>query len=243
MVPMPDAQFNEHWRVSSENASFVYDFVTPPVREALSHEAAYGKAVGIDGRMLYLFTPLAEVTADDLRVRFEFLSVLAGRIDAGVWQRWARGGVPTGSVPMVAAPVGVNPLAGLPAPHTAPFASAVPIVPPNTPVAPPMAPPPAVVAFVPDPASSHTGDFGPAPVGQPMVNGIPLAPPAAAHQRAWGNTDELDVAMLNAQLNGAFVPAGDAMPENQGWIGGDEVDQSRLYFTGPRLKGQARPRV
>ena len=208
MVPMPDAQFNEHWRVSSENAAFAYDFVTPPVRDALAHEAAYGKAVGIDGPMLFLFTPLAPVTADELRVRFEFLSVLASRIDAGVWQRWARGGMPAVAAPATqfASPMGMSPaaqLASLPAPSGPPASggipmSTVPIVPPSVPGAPPMAPSPVGVAFVPDSGLSITG---------------------------------------------GFLPTGDDVPENQGWIGGDDQDQSRLYLTGPRLKGQAKPRV
>ena len=197
MVPMPDAQFNEHWRVSSENAAFAYDFVTPPVREALAHEAAYGKAVGIDGRMLFLFTPLAPVTADDLRVRFEFLAVLASRIDAGVWQRWARGGMPAMAAPAAHYAAPAAQLAGLPAPSGPPV-STVPIVPPSVPGAPPMAPPPMRAAFVPDSGWSMTGGF-------------------------------------NA--------TGEEVPENQGWIGGDDQDQSRLYLTGPRLKGQAKPRV
>jgi hypothetical protein len=31
--------------------------------------------------------------------------------------------------------------------------------------------------------------------------------------------------------------------ERSDWIGGDEYDQSRMYFTGPRITGQARPRL
>ena len=45
-----------------------------------------------------------------------------------------------------------------------------------------------------------------------------------------------------------FMP--EALPEgaapmgtNDSWIGGDEVDQSKMYYTGARLTGQARPRV
>ena len=43
-----------------------------------------------------------------------------------------------------------------------------------------------------------------------------------------------------------FVPEplaeGELPAERTDWIGGDEFDQSRMYFTGPRLKGQAKPR-
>jgi hypothetical protein len=37
---------------------------------------------------------------------------------------------------------------------------------------------------------------------------------------------------------GAVAPTG-----NDAWIGGDEVDQSKMFFTGARLTGQARPRI
>ncbi len=40
------------------------------------------------------------------------------------------------------------------------------------------------------------------------------------------------------------LPEGALPPSaNDSWIGGDEADQSKMYFTGKRLTGQARPRV
>ena len=40
------------------------------------------------------------------------------------------------------------------------------------------------------------------------------------------------------------LPEGASLPgANDSWIGGDEVDQSKMFFTGARLTGQARPRV
>jgi hypothetical protein len=31
--------------------------------------------------------------------------------------------------------------------------------------------------------------------------------------------------------------------ERSDWIGGDEYDQTQIYYTGPRITGQARPRL
>lgn len=40
------------------------------------------------------------------------------------------------------------------------------------------------------------------------------------------------------------LPEGAApLTTNDSWIGGDEVDQSKMFFTGARLTGQARPRI
>ena len=43
-----------------------------------------------------------------------------------------------------------------------------------------------------------------------------------------------------------FVPQplaeGELPADRTDWIGGDEFDQSQMYFTGSRLKGQAKPR-
>lgn len=82
-----DAAFDSRWTVMSDDAEFVASFLSPRIREALLHPAAAGRALVVDGAALYLWAA-GEQPWSDTRVRFEFLSVVSGRIEADVWSRF-----------------------------------------------------------------------------------------------------------------------------------------------------------
>lgn len=86
-VATGDPAFDNHWTVFADDAAFVAAFLTAPVREALMHPAANGRALVVDGAAMYLWVP-GESSWSEARVRFEFLSVIAGRIDAAVWHQF-----------------------------------------------------------------------------------------------------------------------------------------------------------
>jgi hypothetical protein len=71
----------------TDDAEFAASFLSPRIREALLHPAATGRALVVDGSALYLWAP-GEQPWSDTRVRFEFLSVISGRIEADVWARF-----------------------------------------------------------------------------------------------------------------------------------------------------------
>ena len=87
VVPTGDSTFDSRWTVMTDNAEFAAAFLSPRVREALLHPAAAGRALVVDGSALYLWAP-GEQSWTDTRVRFEFLSVICGRIEADVWGRF-----------------------------------------------------------------------------------------------------------------------------------------------------------
>ncbi|MFO7244375.1 MAG: hypothetical protein DIU73_005780 [Actinomycetes bacterium] len=39
------------------------------------------------------------------------------------------------------------------------------------------------------------------------------------------------------------LPEGELGSERSDWIGGDEFDPTQMYYAGPRIQGQARPRI
>jgi hypothetical protein len=82
-----DLAFDSRWTVRTDDVEFALAFLNPRIREALLHPAAAGRALVVDGESLYLWGP-GELPWSEARVRFEFLSVIVGRIDAGVWQRF-----------------------------------------------------------------------------------------------------------------------------------------------------------
>lgn len=47
--------------------------------------------------------------------------------------------------------------------------------------------------------------------------------------------------------SGTFLPEpmaeGELPTERSDWIGGDEFDPTQMYYAGPRIQGQARPRI
>ncbi len=97
---------------------------------------------------------------------------------------------------------------------------------------------PVVPVLAEDPSAAPaapTGAIPPVPPSSPY-------PPVPSVTFAAPEATESSVALSAA---GMFIPEGDddAAPTDSGWIGGDEVDQSHMFYTGPRLKGQARPRV
>lgn len=233
-----DAVLDGKWRISTANPSFASAFLNREIRELLAHEAATGKAFAIDGSLLYLWTPIDFAVTAEARVRFELLSVIAGRISQTTWEKFGAQAVPAA--------------ASLPAP--APIAAVEPVPPVATPVVTPVMSSASAdeISFEPE-LQAGPVDFIPAlepdmgapelpaylfaePEPEPDLPVVPRTEPASLT-----NTGELDIALLEAKLGGAFLPEGDPIPEDNGWIGGD-VDTTSLYFTGPRVKGQARPR-
>jgi hypothetical protein len=87
VVPTGDSAFDSRWTVMTDDAEFAAAFLSPRVREALLHPAATGRALVVDGSALYLWAP-GDQPWTDTRVRFEFLSVISGRIEADVWSRF-----------------------------------------------------------------------------------------------------------------------------------------------------------
>lgn len=87
VVPTGDSAFDSRWIVMTDDAEFAAAFLSPRVREALLHPAASGRALVVDGSALYLWAP-GEQSWSDTRVRFEFLSVISGRIEPDVWARF-----------------------------------------------------------------------------------------------------------------------------------------------------------
>jgi hypothetical protein len=87
VVPTGDSAFDSRWTVMTDDAEFAAAFLSPRIREALLHPAASGRALVVDGSALYLWAP-GEQPWSDTRVRFEFLSVISGRIEADVWARF-----------------------------------------------------------------------------------------------------------------------------------------------------------
>jgi len=86
-VPTGDSTFDSRWTVMADDAEFAAAFLSSRVREALLHPAASGRALVVDGSALYLWAP-GEQPWSETRVRFEFLSVISGRIEADVWGRF-----------------------------------------------------------------------------------------------------------------------------------------------------------
>ena len=82
-----DPAFDSHWTVRANDPAFAAAFLTAPVREALMHPAAAGRALVVDGAAMYTWAE-GEGSWGEARVRFEFLSVIAGRIDPGIWVRF-----------------------------------------------------------------------------------------------------------------------------------------------------------
>lgn len=82
-----DLAFDSRWTVRTDDVAFALDFLNPRIREALLHPAAAGRALVVDGGAIYLWAP-GELSWSEARVRFEFLSVIVGRIDAALWQRF-----------------------------------------------------------------------------------------------------------------------------------------------------------
>lgn len=86
-VATGDPAFDSHWTVLADDASFAAAFLTASVREALMHPAAAGRAFVVDGMAMYTWVA-GESPWGEARVRFEFLSVIAGRIDPAVWAQF-----------------------------------------------------------------------------------------------------------------------------------------------------------
>lgn len=87
VVPTGDSTFDSRWTVMTDDADFAEAFLSVRVKEALLHPAAAGRALVVDGSALYSWAP-GEQQWSQTRVRFEFLSVISGRIDADVWARF-----------------------------------------------------------------------------------------------------------------------------------------------------------
>ncbi|NTV39779.1 MAG: hypothetical protein HGA51_07465 [Demequinaceae bacterium] len=87
VVTTGDATFDSRWTVMADNAEFAVAFLSPRVMEALLHPAASGRTLVVDGSALYLWAP-GEQSWAETRVRFEFLSVISGRIESSVWSRF-----------------------------------------------------------------------------------------------------------------------------------------------------------
>lgn len=251
-----NAVLDGKWRLASPNPSFASAFLSAEMREALAHEAAFGKAIAVDGPLLYLWTPIEHAQSADARVRFEFLSVLAGRISGDAWQRFstpATVAIDAASLATVAETVAASaptpPSVAAPAaPVTSSFArpaqAAAPAAAPAQPQSDEMTFEPTLEAHPVDYVPVLEPDMG-APELPTFSFGEPEPEPqlpvaASAPETPLSATGELDVALLEARLGGAFIPEGDPLPETSGWIGGD-YDTTSMYFTGPRVKGQARP--
>jgi|GEM_PF-4965490 len=82
-----------------------------------------------------------------------------------------------------------------------------------------------------------------APVPSAPIPPVPPAPTPAVQPSISFAAPEAPDAGDSLATTGTFMPMGDVEPADNGWIGGDEVDQSHMFYTGPRLKGQARPHV
>ncbi len=83
-VTTGDSAFDSRWTVMTDDVAFAAAFLSPRLREALLHPAASGRSLVVDGSALYLWAS-GEQSWSDTRVRFEFLSVISGRIEADVW--------------------------------------------------------------------------------------------------------------------------------------------------------------
>lgn len=82
-----DPAFDSRWTVVTNDSQFASAFLSFPVREALMHPAAAGRALVVDGAALYLWAPGVQ-SWSEARVRFEFLSVIRGRLDEDLWERF-----------------------------------------------------------------------------------------------------------------------------------------------------------
>ena len=87
VVRTGDPVFDSRWTVVTDDSSFASAFLNVGVREALLHPAAAGRALVVDGAALYLWAPGARPWSE-ARVRFEFLSVIRGRLDEDLWERF-----------------------------------------------------------------------------------------------------------------------------------------------------------
>ena len=86
-VPTGDVVFDSRWTVLSDNVDFATSFLSPRIREALLHPSAAGRSLVVDGAAVYLWAK-GDQPWTDTRVRFEFLSVISGRIETDVWTRF-----------------------------------------------------------------------------------------------------------------------------------------------------------
>ena len=80
-----NGDFDARWSVVTDDQAFAVALLGPRVLEALMHPAAAGRAVTFCGPFVYSWTPGDESWVD-ARVRLEFLAVLVGRIESGIWQ-------------------------------------------------------------------------------------------------------------------------------------------------------------
>lgn len=87
VVKTGDPAFDSRWTVMTDNAEFAAAFLSTRVREALLHPAANGRSLVVDGAALYLWAP-GHLGWSDARVRFEFLSVISGRIEPTIWAQF-----------------------------------------------------------------------------------------------------------------------------------------------------------
>jgi len=86
-VAMGDDAFDSRWTVLTADPCFARAFLSTRVREALMHPAAVGRSLVVDGAALYLWAP-GSPSWSEARVRFEFLSVVRGRLESDVWERF-----------------------------------------------------------------------------------------------------------------------------------------------------------
>lgn len=86
-VTTGDEAFDGRWTVLTDDPAFAAAFLSDRIREALLHPASTGRALVVDGSALYLWAA-GDQPWSEARVRFEFLSVISGRIEACVWSKF-----------------------------------------------------------------------------------------------------------------------------------------------------------